>query len=354
MRTRRATGALVWVAGVAAVLILVVASSDVPLNGPAHGSPSLAIGITVPALSPSRTASPSPLSPSLVPTSFPTAAVTPTQLPSPSPSMPPLPAIPAGATQLLYYHRVQAPPAAFATWAPARKRSFLAYDVLPTAFAAQLDWLVAHGYTTILPRDLAAHWDHGTALPPQPVILTFDDGFHDWVTTVLPALEQHHMVAEFYLTLDAIAHGNIGWAEVRTLARAGNGIGAHDVHHVQLANLGHGRPDASLARMWSEVDGIRATIQAHVGVAPDSMAYVGGGFDARLERLVRKAGYTTARSTIRGIVQTQPRRFELRVVRIGARDDVLDVLTGSLVPALPTFVARMHGVSDLAPASART
>jgi peptidoglycan/xylan/chitin deacetylase (PgdA/CDA1 family) len=179
------------------------------------------------------------------------------------------------------------------------------------------------------------------------VILTFDDGFQDWVTTVLPALRQHHMVAEFYLTLDAIANENISWREVRALARAGNGIGAHDVHHIQLANLGHGMPDASSARMWSEVHNARAIIKAHVGVAPDSMAYVGGGFDARLETLVRKAGYTTARCIIRGIVQAESRRFELRVVRIGARDDVADVLTGSLVPGLPAFVARMHGVSDL-------
>jgi hypothetical protein len=98
--------------------------------------------------------------------------------------------------------------------------------------------------------------------------------------------------------------------------------------------------------MWSEVHDIRAVIKARIGIAPDSMAYVGGGFNAPLERLVRQAGYTTARGIVRGIVQTVARRFELRVVRIGVRDDVADVLTGSLVPGLPTFVARMHGVSD--------
>ena len=35
----------------------------------------------------------------------------------------------------------------------------MTYDVVPAAFEAQLDWLMANGYTTILPRDLAAHWD---------------------------------------------------------------------------------------------------------------------------------------------------------------------------------------------------
>ena len=32
----------------------------------------------------------------------------------------------------------------------------LHYDAIPAAFVAQLDWLLANGYTTILPGDLAA------------------------------------------------------------------------------------------------------------------------------------------------------------------------------------------------------
>jgi peptidoglycan/xylan/chitin deacetylase (PgdA/CDA1 family) len=249
---------------------------------------------------------------------------------------------------ILYYHRVEAPPPAYKSWSRTRQRQFITYDVIPTAFKAQLDWLAAHHYTTILPRDLAAHWDHGKRLPARPVIITFDDGSHDWTSTVLPLLRAHHMVAEFYLTLGAIRSGSITWAEVRRIARAGNGIGAHDVHHVQLTRLGPNRAPASTAVMWAEVSGARRIIASKVGIAPDSMAYVGGGFDLRLEGLVRKAGYTTARTIIRGIIQSRDRRFELRVVRIGSRDDVANLLTGRLVAGLPTFAARMRGVSDIA------
>jgi peptidoglycan/xylan/chitin deacetylase (PgdA/CDA1 family) len=249
--------------------------------------------------------------------------------------------------RILYYHRVQAPPPGFQSWSAARKRQFITYDVIPSAFRAQLDWLAAHHYTTILPRDLAAHWDHGKRLPARPVILTFDDGSHDWTSTVVPLLRAHHMVAEFYLTLDAIRSRSITWAEVRRIAKAGNSIGAHDVHHFQLTRLGANRAPASTAVMWAEVNGARRIIGSKIGIAPDSMAYVGGGFDARLERLVRKAGYTSARTILRGIVQSRERRFELRVVRIGSHDDVANLLTGRLVAGLPTFAARMRGVSDI-------
>jgi hypothetical protein len=158
-------------------------------------------------------------------------------------------------------------------------------------------------------------------------------------------LQQRKMVAEFYVTGSAIAVGTITWAEVRTLADAGMGIGAHDVHHVQLAALGSGRPPASAATMWAEVSGARTLIYDHIGVYPDSMAYVGGGFDATLVSLVQKAGYTTARSIIRGIHQTVANRYTLRVVALAPLDDIVDFYAGTLVCGLPTFVAKVTGAA---------
>ncbi len=254
---------------------------------------------------------------------------------------------PAGSVPILYYHRIEAVPADYPTWTKARQAAFIDYDVIPAAFAAQLDWLVANGYTAILPGDLAAHWDNNAPLPAKPVILTFDDGWHDWVTNVLPMLQAHGMKAEFYLTLTAIGDGNITWPEVQALAAAGEGIGAHDVHHVQLAELGAGKPDASPATMWAEVHGARQAIFSHIGVYPDSMAYVGGGFSPTLEALVEQAGYTTARSIRRGILQTKALRYELHVVRIGPYDDITSRSAWTVDPALPVFTARMQGVSDL-------
>jgi peptidoglycan/xylan/chitin deacetylase (PgdA/CDA1 family) len=247
---------------------------------------------------------------------------------------------------ILYYHRVRALPADYKGWSATAKRRFTTYDTLPQAFAAQLDWLAANGYTTILPRDLAAHWDTGAPLPAKPVIISLDDGSHDWIKTVLPMLQERGMVAEFYLTLDAIKFGNLTWKEARRLAAAGNAIGAHDVHHVQLAALGADRPPASEATMWAEVSEARRIIGVHVGVFPDSMAYVGGGYDATLERLVAKAGYASARSINRGIVQDISHRYRMRVVRVGVHDDVTSLTKGTLAAGLPTFTKRMAGVPD--------
>jgi peptidoglycan/xylan/chitin deacetylase (PgdA/CDA1 family) len=306
----------------------------------ARSSPSTAVATPASTMIAPTTAAP----PSITPASAPPPSAPPSPVPSPVPSAPPsFPPLAAGVVPILYLHRVEAPPVDFSAWPVEKQQTFLAYDVLPSAFEAQLDWLQAHGYTTILPRDLARHWDRGTPLPPRPVIISLDDGFPSWNRTVLPMLEAHHMVAEFYLTIDAISYGRMSWDDVRALARAGNGIGAHDVHHIQLTALGPDKPPASIAAMWAEIHGARVIIGQEIGILPDSMAYVGGGFDANLVSLVRQAGFTTARSILHGIDQTRAHRFTLRVVRIGVRDDVADVLTGELVPGLPVFAAKMAG-----------
>ena len=207
---------------------------------------------------------------------------------------------------ILYYHRVEPAPPELWYWPKAQQDTFLVDDTFPASLAAQLNWLAAHDYTTILPRDLADHWDTGKVLPAHPIILTFDDGFSDWRTTVLPLLEQHHFVAEFYVVVQNVGR-SISWADVKALAAAGNGIGAHDVHHVQLA--GGGVTAASAATMRAEVEGARRDIAANTGVTPDSLAYVGGGYDATLMAIVKAAGYRTARAIDRGVIQLPAIRF---------------------------------------------
>ena len=341
-RVKRSLIRHVALAAMVATIAAGCSPSPPPRASPTPGATQIA-GATTPA--------PAPTSPPLIEATEtpPAPAPTPTPLPRPIPrgmvALADLP-VPPARIPVLYYHRLQPLPDDYATWSKAKRKSFTTYDTLPKVFAAQLDWLQEHGYTTILPRDLAAHWDDRSKLPARPVIITFDDGSRDWVKRVMPMLKKRGMVAEFYLTLQAIERGNLTWDEVRELAAAGNGIGAHNVHHVQLTAFHTGRKPASPTTMWAEVNGARQTIGQQIGIYPDSMAYVGGGYDATLQRLVMEAGYTTARGISRGVIQTSGRRYAMRVVRVAIRDDVSDLATSTIVPGLPTFSARMAGISD--------
>ncbi|MBA3235220.1 MAG: polysaccharide deacetylase family protein [Chloroflexi bacterium] len=341
---------------VAAVIVGLGWTTDIRVNGGGLvASPSGSQIAAAPSAQPTASASVAPSASATVGSGTPSPTAAPSVVPIPLPSASPTPLPPTRRAEvpILYYHRIQELPSDYREWSAAKRRQFMTYNVLPAAFAAQLDWLRDHGYTTILPRDLAAHWDRGAPLPARPVIITFDDGSSDWLKTVRPMLKRRGMVAEFYLTLDAIKHGNVTWDGVRRLAAAGNGIGAHNVHHFQLAGLGPGRKAVSARKQWAELSKARTIIGENIGVYPDSMAYVGGGYDDKLIALVQKAGYTSARAINRGIDQHPRDRFRLRVVRVGVHDDVIHAATGTVDPALPTFTARMAGVSDKAPDGSR-
>lgn len=110
------------------------------------------------------------------------------------------------------------------------------------SFTAQLDALA--GLTTASFHDLLEH-----RLPPQAVILTFDDGTEDAFTRVLPALRKRGLRATFFLVSGFLgadeAHRHVEpngtrsliWPEVKALRAAGMEIGSHSVDHARLPAL---------------------------------------------------------------------------------------------------------------------
>jgi poly-beta-1,6-N-acetyl-D-glucosamine N-deacetylase len=248
---------------------------------------------------------------------------------------------------ILYLHRVVSIPADISSWASGSQEAFMRHSIPACAFAAQLDWLRTHAYQTVLPRDVIAFWDQGRALPANPIILTFDDGSPDWYSTIFPILLAHGFTAEFYVSLDNIG-SSISWDQLREMAAAGMGIGAHDVNHFQLT--GGSVVPASPEVMRFQVTEAKRVLETQLGIPVDSMAYVGGGYDATLMGIVQAAGYSSARAINRGVWQEPGARYRLRISRVGFWDDVVggtleNAINCVLDPALPTFESRVAGAN---------
>jgi peptidoglycan/xylan/chitin deacetylase (PgdA/CDA1 family) len=78
--------------------------------------------------------------------------------------------------------------------------AFPAIRALPPAlFEQQLDWL-ERDYRVIGIDEFESALDGETSLPPNAALLTFDDGFVDHATTVLPILRRRGMSGVFFLT----------------------------------------------------------------------------------------------------------------------------------------------------------
>ncbi len=69
------------------------------------------------------------------------------------------------------------------------------YRLSPALFESDMKYLYDKGYTSIYVADLIAYVYEGYVLPQKPVIITFDDGYLNNFTEVLPILEKYDMCA---------------------------------------------------------------------------------------------------------------------------------------------------------------
>lgn len=70
-------------------------------------------------------------------------------------------------------------------------------------FREQLAYIRRH-YTPVSALDLAASVDGESPLPPQPIVLTFDDGYRDHREHVFPLLQAHAIPATFFPVASAL------------------------------------------------------------------------------------------------------------------------------------------------------
>ena len=176
--------------------------------------------------------------------------------------------------------------------------------VAPHELDAQLDYLRSAGFETITLRELLDAQDGAGKLPRHPVVLTFDDGFEDAATEVLPRLLARGQKATFFIVSgfcaqDAatrVAPGHrryLVWPEVRALKDAGMEIGSHSVSHRRLVGL----PKADLR---AEIEQSRAALQANLGQRIEFFAYPYNDQMQWVRRAVERAGYRGAVVGARG------------------------------------------------------
>lgn len=90
-----------------------------------------------------------------------------------------------------------------------------------------LQWLQDNGYTTVLPRELAA----GEPLPEKPVLITFDDGYRSNYNLAFPIFQEFEakvVISVMVYMQDNAASDFITWAMCREMTDSGLiEIGSH-------------------------------------------------------------------------------------------------------------------------------
>jgi peptidoglycan/xylan/chitin deacetylase (PgdA/CDA1 family) len=191
---------------------------------------------------------------------------------------------------ILLYHSISSDPIAMVR----------PYAIDEPTFGTHLDLIVARDLTALRVSDfLDATRRDDDALLARAVVITFDDGFADFASAALPALQRRGLTATLYVTTGFLRGGReppvrgdvaeqmLEWSQLAELRDAGVEIGGHSHTHPQLDTL---RERAAR----EEISRCTTLLEDRLGEPVRTFAYPHCYSSRRVRRLVRAAGYRGA------------------------------------------------------------
>ena len=213
---------------------------------------------------------------------------------------------------VLMYHKIP-------DEAPATKHQIF---VTKENFAKHLAYFKSQNFSPITFRDyqdFASGRRPLAEFPKRPIILTFDDGYTDNYTNLLPLMQQYgyrgvlYLLGDFevrYNQWDLTADPNEPRADImsetqkRAFVAAGWEIGAHTQTHPRLAAL----PPAAAA---AEIATSKAELERRLGIEVQTFAYPYGDLSPETKRLVAEAGFRYAVATDSGGLHLEDDRMQI-------------------------------------------
>jgi peptidoglycan/xylan/chitin deacetylase (PgdA/CDA1 family) len=226
---------------------------------------------------------------------------------------------------IFVYHRV----APISSPAMARR-----HPVTPETFEEHLQYLRDAGFYSVRLEEWRAAMVAHRPLPGRAMVITFDDGYLDFLTYAWPLLRCYGFSATVFLVADEVGGANswdrvygeevplLGWKEIRQLKDEGVEFGSYSASHRPLTAL-------SLAEVVREGARSRAILGRGLGVPVKAFAYPYGDVDRVIEHLIGACGY------VFGLSRRQDRSTFYDSLLALPRIEV----TGS--DGLPEFVAKI-------------
>jgi len=182
----------------------------------------------------------------------------------------------------------------------------------PVIFRQHVQFLAENGYTSISLYEMDNALENGVELPPNPVILTFDDGYSDAYTTVFPILQEFGMVGTFFIITqfaDDNRAGHLTWEQIEVMAAGGMSMEAHTKNHPDLRNR-------EFDFLVFEVVGSLESLNGHTGNTSQMFAYPVGRYDDNTLNFMASTAVQRAVTTQPGTFHTTDNRYEVARMRI--------------------------------------
>jgi peptidoglycan/xylan/chitin deacetylase (PgdA/CDA1 family) len=164
-------------------------------------------------------------------------------------------------------------------------------------FAFQMRYLFNHGYRCLSLMEILRPLENKSLQRKRTFVLTFDDGYEDFLTQAYPILRRHGFTATVFLVTDRVGEcsdwqGEAGtpllsWEQVKALHRDGVSFGSHTCTHPQLTRL-------PSEHVWHELCASKECLEARLGQEVKLLAYPYGESSGEIQRMAMQAGYRIA------------------------------------------------------------
>ena len=165
----------------------------------------------------------------------------------------------------------------------------ISLSVSPSDFERQMAFLQENGYHAISPHELYMAFTDGAALPTNPVLITFDDGYADNYTNAYPILKKYGIKATIFVITGLMGKpGYLSWGQAAEMEAGGLvSIESHTVTHGSLTGL-------TDDQVRYELTEAKHDIEQRLGKEVEFLAYPTGAYNLHIARLVKEAGYKGA------------------------------------------------------------
>ncbi|MGG3839028.1 polysaccharide deacetylase family protein [Paenibacillus thiaminolyticus] len=135
--------------------------------------------------------------------------------------------------------------------------------ISPEQFEEQLQAMMSSGFHVITMDEYIDYMLHGAPVPPNAVLLTFDDGYETFYTEVYPVLRKYHLTATNFVIVETIdnpkqtKHKKLTWAQMREMKERGMSFYSHtfNSHAYRTVNeRGYLRPMLTWKRYLKKED----------------------------------------------------------------------------------------------------
>lgn len=213
---------------------------------------------------------------------------------------------------ILMYHQVGKP--------AAKGTPYRGLTVHPSDFKRQMTWMSRLGYRGLSMRDLMPYLSGQRQ--GKVFGITFDDGYRNVYLNALPVLMQLRFTSTNYFVVRQFDGGNV-WdhemgvphsglmslEEMRHWAAAGQEVGSHTLDHVHL-------PQISPEIANYQINQSKLELEQALGAEVTAFCYPYGDENQQVRDMVRKAGYTNATTTVRGLARLDDDSFGLPRVTV--------------------------------------